>query len=153
MLIKDQRLPFLELRKADRHGHYYCVKRYYFHSLCCNRNVQHLTTTLTSGNSNCLPCMVNCLQTQFVNKMNCVSKKFKEYDQNILLITILLSNITISTCTHVVRNLAKTNLRKHLNKLQIDIVTKTCFVCLHSDTFKRFSMYRYKYHCITVRFD
>ena len=45
------------------------------------------------------------------------SKKCKEYDQNILFITSLLSHITISTCTHVVRNSVKTNLRKHLNKL------------------------------------
>ena len=35
-----------------------------------------------------------------------------EYDQNILFITNLLSHITISTRTHVVRNSVKTNLRK-----------------------------------------
>ena len=81
------------------------------------------------------------------------SKKFKEYDQNVLHITILLSNITISTRTHVVRNSAKTNLQKHLNKLQIDGIAKTHIVCLHSNTFKRFGIYQYKYHHITVRFD
>ena len=57
------------------------------------------------------------------------SKKNKEYDQNILLITILLLNITISMHTHVIRSSAKTNLRKHLNELQIDSITKTRIVC------------------------
>ena len=76
------------------------------------------------------------------------SKKYKEYDQNVLLITILLSNITISTRTHVVRNSAKTNLQKHLNKLQIHSITKTCYVCLRSDTFKRFGIWLSAKRCV-----
>ena len=40
MLIIGLHLPFLELWKADRHGHYHYVKHYYFHSSCYN--VQHL---------------------------------------------------------------------------------------------------------------
>ena len=40
--IKDPHLPFLELQKADRYGHYHYVK-HYFHSSCCNHNVQHLS--------------------------------------------------------------------------------------------------------------
>ena len=44
-------------------------------------------------------------------------------------ITILLSHITISTRTHVVRNSVKTNLRNHLNTLQMASITKTRSIC------------------------
>ena len=48
---------------------------------------------------------VDCKQKG--NALN-ASKKCKEYDQNILFITSLLSHIMISTRTHVVRNSVKT---------------------------------------------
>ena len=52
------------------------------------------------------------------NELCKVRAKNVEYDLNILYyITNLLLHIMISTHTHVVRNLVKTNLRKHLNKL------------------------------------
>ena len=59
-----------------------------------------------------------------------------------------MSHITISTCTHVVRNSVKTNLRKHLNKLQINSITsKTSPIpqqgyCFFSCT--KFSVWHYK---------
>ena len=90
---------------------------------------------------------------KFVDKTNSVKCKQKNVENMIriyiiLIVTILLSNVMISTCTHVVRNSVKTNLQKYLNKCQINSITsKTSPIpqqgyCFFSCT--KFSVWRYK---------
>ena len=129
-----------ELWKVDRHGHYHYFKRYYLHSSCA---VIVMFNTQLDDFSFCrfksstmhddLFEDVFCKQNELFY-VKC-SKKCAQYDQNILFITILLSNITISTRIRVVKKLREIKFTKAPEKTLDRQPNKTSFCML---TFRYF---------------